>query len=482
MIVKERLTANFEKIAAFSSKGKGITRLAFSDEDWQARGFIISLMEKANLKVRIDNFGNIIGRREGTNADLPVIILLVTILVAYLDRVNVSVLIADPLFLEEMGIAGNPVKMGLLTSFFVAAYGFSNFVLTPLGDWLGARKTMIFALLLWAISSVIGGLAQTFTIMLASRLLLGLGEGLHFPMQGKFIKNWFPPHERGRANATWVIGIMAGPAMAMPFFTTIIEHFGWRDSFFVLALIGMIPVYLLWRYTADKPSEYARINKAELKYIEDALAKEAEEEKQKNNEEKPHILATLKMLVTNYKFVLITLYYCCLGSIMWGAMAWLPSYLKMARGFSWNSMGMWASMPYVFGMICIIASGYLADKFDRRALLCAISMFSAALGIFLGAQAVDNIQAAMFLTFGVGAIGFGIPPAWTIQQRIIPAHSVGTAGGVMNGITNLYSALIPAIIGGLIAVTGSYTAGLMVLVINGLVATACVFPLVLKKY
>ena len=85
-----------------------------------------------------------------------VIILLITVLVAYLDRVNVSVLIADPTFLDAMGINGKPFEIGLLTSLFVAAYGFSNFVLTPLGDRMGARKTMILALALWGISSIIG--------------------------------------------------------------------------------------------------------------------------------------------------------------------------------------------------------------------------------------------------------------------------------------------------------------------------------------
>lgn len=411
-----------------------------------------------------------------------VVILLLTVLVAYLDRVNVSVLIADPAFLDAMGINGKPFEMGLLTSFFVASYGIANFVLTPFGDKLGARKTMILALLLWAVSSAIGGLAQTFGIMLASRVLLGLGEGMHFPMQSKFVKNWFPPNERGRANATWIVGIMAGPALAMPFFVTIIDTFGWRESFFILAAISFLPIYLLWQHTADTPAEHKTINKAELKYIEDALALEAKEEQQKEVIAAPSLSDTLKMLAGNYKFILITLYYTCLGSILWGAMAWLPSYLKMARGFSWSSMGIWASMPYVFGMVCIVASGYLGDKYKKRALLCAISMLSAAVGIYLGAQATDNTMAAMYLTFGVGAIGFGISPAWTIQQRIIPSHSVGTAGGIMNGITNVYSALIPAVIGWLIAFTGTYNAGLMVLVANGLFATLCVIPLVIKKY
>ena len=42
------------------------------------------------------------------------VILFITLLISYLDRVNVSVLIADPKFLADMGIAGQPARMGEL--------------------------------------------------------------------------------------------------------------------------------------------------------------------------------------------------------------------------------------------------------------------------------------------------------------------------------------------------------------------------------
>ncbi len=51
----------------------GINRLAFSDADWQGRAFLISLMEEAGLSVRVDAFGNVIGRREGTDSSLPAV-------------------------------------------------------------------------------------------------------------------------------------------------------------------------------------------------------------------------------------------------------------------------------------------------------------------------------------------------------------------------------------------------------------------------
>lgn len=122
-----------------------------------------------------------------------VAILLLTLLVAYLDRVNVSVLLADNAFLTEMGIKGQPVQMGLLMTLFLIAYGVANVVLSPLGDYIGPRKAMSISILLWTISVVIGGWAATFGTMLVARVILGIGEGMHWPMQSTFVKNWFPP-------------------------------------------------------------------------------------------------------------------------------------------------------------------------------------------------------------------------------------------------------------------------------------------------
>lgn len=73
MVSLERLSANFAQMGTITAKGEGITRLAFSKEDWQARQFVITLMKNAGLAVRIDNFGNVIGRREGRDKTAPAV-------------------------------------------------------------------------------------------------------------------------------------------------------------------------------------------------------------------------------------------------------------------------------------------------------------------------------------------------------------------------------------------------------------------------
>ena len=324
-----------------------------------------------------------------------------------------------------------------------------------------------------------GGIAATFTIMLAARVILGLGEGMHWPMQSKYVKNWFPPHERGKANAVWVVGLMAGPAIAMPFLTWAIQCYGWRTSFFILVAFGLLPLMLLWFWTTDYPRQHKGVNQAERDLIEEGQRAETELEAQAGQ---TTVWENMKVFIFSYRFWLITLYYFCLASIFWGTMAWLPSYLKVARGFSWSAMGAWSSLPYILGVISVLASGYISDKMGRRAPLCIVSMLGASAGIYCGAFAPDNTTAAILISIGIASIGLGIAPAWALVQQIVPSKAIGAGAGMMNGVSNGGSAFSPVLMGLLISVTGSYVGGLMFLVGLGLFAAFCAAVLAYQKY
>ncbi len=408
-----------------------------------------------------------------------VLILLLTLLIAYLDRVNVSVLVADNAFLSDMGIRGQPVQMGLLMTLFLIAYGFSNVLLSPLGDVLGPRKAMCLSILLWGLSLLLGGIAASFAVMLASRVILGLGEGMHWPMQSKYVKNWFPPNERGKANAVWLVGLMIGPAFAMPFFTWAIQGFGWRATFFMLVVIGLIPLSLLWFRTTDHPHEHKGVNEAERALIEDGQKMEKELEARA---EKSTVWENITVFIFNYRFWLLTIFYLCFASIFWGMLAWLPSYLKVARGFSWKAMGAWAAVPYLLGAVSVLFFGYLSDRVGRRAPFAALSMIGASAGIYFGAHAPDNTTAAILLSLGIASIGIGLPSTWSLLQQIVPSKAIGAGAGMMNGISNGGSAFAPVLIGFFISVTGNYMGGLMFLVGVGALGAVCMLILSAQKY
>ncbi|MHC1711279.1 MAG: MFS transporter [Solidesulfovibrio sp.] len=408
-------------------------------------------------------------------------ILLIVVFFSYMDRVNVSILVADNTFLADMGIANQAVQKGLLMSVFLFAYMFGNVLLGPLGDTLGPRKAMCLSVVAWGISLVVGGFAITFMMMLFSRVLLGIAEGMHFPMQSKYIKQWFPPQERGKANAVWSAGMAVAPAIAMPFFTWIISITGWRNSFFVLTALGLIPLYLLWFMTTDTPQEHKKVNKAELDHIEAGLKKEATLEASRASGD-GSFWSNVKLFATNYKFWLLVIYYMAHTSVLWGAMTWLPTYLKEARGFSWSAMGALASLPWILGVVTKIISGYLCDKFGRRAPILLFAMFGVGIGTYFGATASDNMTSAIILAFGIGSIGLGGPAAWTLMQDIVPSKGVSTAAGVMNGMGNGLSALAPVAIGFLISQTGSYAAGLFYIVGICVVGAIATLILTLKNH
>ena len=71
MIDAKRFERNFNAISEFGAlKGGGLTRLAFSKEDLEAREFLINLIEKNGFKLKIDNVGNIYAiYDEGCEAD-----------------------------------------------------------------------------------------------------------------------------------------------------------------------------------------------------------------------------------------------------------------------------------------------------------------------------------------------------------------------------------------------------------------------------
>jgi N-carbamoyl-L-amino-acid hydrolase len=70
----DRMEQRIKELSAFGANADGgVDRIAFSEADLAGRAHIMDLMREVGLSVRLDTAGNIIGRREGGEPDLPVI-------------------------------------------------------------------------------------------------------------------------------------------------------------------------------------------------------------------------------------------------------------------------------------------------------------------------------------------------------------------------------------------------------------------------
>jgi ACS family D-galactonate transporter-like MFS transporter len=94
----------------------------------------------------------------------------------------------------------------------------------------------------------------------------------------------------------------------------------------------------------------------------------------------------------------------------------------------------------------------------------------------------NPIVSALLMVLGMVMWGMGSPVYYAIMQRIIPAPIMATGIGIDNGLANLGAAMAPAVIGFLIAATGSYLAGLLFLALLGLLGSAGAAVLALQRY
>lgn len=386
--------------------------------------------------------------------------------VIYLQRANISILLVDPVFLEYMGLVGKSGMQGFIMTAFLLPYALTNMFVSPLGDKIGPRKTMLLGIIVAVFGTLAGGIAPTLLFLLTSRIILGVGHGVYYPTLSIFVRNWFPPQERGIANAWIAVGGVSAPLVAMPLFTWLIGSYGWRSTFFMIAVLGVIAaVPLILKIITDGPADNAHIMEQE-KFL---LDQQAMQEKESKNGEQGAMIDVLKKL----DFWLITAAYLCYLSIWWGLFTWLPQYLMLARGFSLQSLGWISSLPYACAAVAVLISGSLSDRLGKRAFLCVIVLTGTSLCLLAAPNVTSPYACIALMTLSMGLDVAFYPVAWAILQSKLPINLIGAGSGMMNGICNLCSAFTPFFMGLLIESTGSYDAGIYLLAAFGLIGAVC---------
>ena len=102
-----------------------------------------------------------------------VIALLCLVVIGYVDRVNISVMLANPEFKAYFGLGGDRIQQGSLMTAFLLGYGLSAILLTPVLETLtGYRKGLTLSIACWAVLTAISPLAGSLLFLLFLRTLL----------------------------------------------------------------------------------------------------------------------------------------------------------------------------------------------------------------------------------------------------------------------------------------------------------------------
>jgi sugar phosphate permease len=392
---------------------------------------------------------------------VTVLVLFAVVVTGFFDRISIAVLFTDHDFNAALGTAFQPATLGLLMTGFLLSYAVSSILLSFVGDLWGPRRAMGLAAGLWGIMMMLMGACSSYSAMMAYRVVLGLSEGPQFSLVSKTVQRWFPPREQARANAIWMVGSPIGSAIGFPLTFWLVSHFGWRASFYVLGALSLTVVMpLVFAVIRDRPPH------------------ETPAPQQRSAPAHRFRREDVFVLVRDHRVWLLTVYGCGLLTYLWGLNSWLPTYLERSRHFDLHQLGIYSSLPFVLMFVGEVASGFISDRTGRRAILSIVGLLGAGILMYIGTVVSDPRLAAIVIALSAGSWGLGLPTHYAMAMRIVPSGVMSTGIGMINGIANLVGAFAPALIGAVVAHTGSFSSGLLVIVIAAIAGSLTLLPLV----
>ncbi len=347
----------------------------------------------------------------------------------YLDRNAISIAGID--MTRELGLT--EIQFGWVLAAFTISYGLFEIPTGLMGDRFGEKKTLARIVIWWSIFTSLTGLSGGFYSLFAVRFLFGVGEAGAFPNMSIAVRKWFSVVERGRAQAVILMASRVGGAIT-PFVVIPLQmNFGWRTTFFLLGLIGIIWV-ILWMLFY-KTRDVTSFEKTDSSWREIAHTK-------------------------NFWFLM--LFYYCYASGVFFFISWLPKYLHQGRGIPLEDLTYSASLPFILAAIGCLFGGTLSDflikkigiTWGRRIVqLVGLSLSGLAM---LSATYTDNLSIAIImLALGLAFMDITAPVSWAVATGIGKNHA-GAITGAMNTAGLLGGTVASLGIGYLISWSGDY--------------------------
>jgi MFS family permease len=178
-------------------------------------------------------------------------------LIVSLDQYIVVVALPD--IGRDLGYSSQTLQ-SVISAYAVASSGFLLFG-GRAADLLGRRRILATGLGLYAVASLVGGLATGAKVQLAARALQGLGGALVFPSTLAVINTVFAEgRERNRALGIWGGAGAAGLVVGVLLGGVLTRAFGWEAVFFVnVPLAAAALILTFWLVPGDRPRDLNRV-------------------------------------------------------------------------------------------------------------------------------------------------------------------------------------------------------------------------------
>lgn len=355
-------------------------------------------------------------------------------LLLYIDRACISA--AKVPVSESLGF--NDKQMGWVLSAFALGYALFQTPSGMLADRLGPRKILTTIVVLWSAFTALTAAAWNFVSMLVVRFLFGASEAGAFPGISRAVYSWYPIKERGLVTGINFSGSRLGAAFALPLVAWLIHATGWRTTFVILGIIGILWAIFWYFWFRNTPEEHKSISEKEKSYI-------IENRQQISASEKAGM--KIGTMLKSGNMWLAMLQYFASNFTFFFTLTWLFPHLQTKYSLEIVEAGFYASAPLIGGALGNWFSGWLVDvifkkgnwKMSRR--IPAIIGFTLVIIGLLGSLNMESVNGAVvFLTLAIFGADMTLSPSWSFCVDIGRRNS-GAVSGTMNMAGNLGSFL-----------------------------------------
>ncbi|MBX5496597.1 MAG: MFS transporter [Bryobacteraceae bacterium] len=372
----------------------------------------------------------------------------------YADRQ--AVFSVFPLLEQEMGLT--PVQLGLVGASFAWVYGLSGLFAGSIVDRVQRKSAILWGLQAWSFICAATASARNFTHLLIFRAAEGLGETFYFPASMSLISDYHAKDTRSRAMGLHQTAVYVGTIGGGYFAGLIAQRHGWRWSFVVFGVLGMLLGLVLRRYLHEAPRGAMDGGKAS------------------------QAVPLRKVLASAWSirsFRLLLAGFVCSNFVAAVMLSWMPKFLYDRFQLSLAMAGLTATVfLQIASLIGAAIGGWMADRLRQR--MAGGRMIVQGFGVLAGApfvlwcgQTLDITSVILALT-GWGLFkGIYDANIFASVYDVVQVEARGTSAGLMNTVGWLAGGGTAPVVIGLIAQSHGLGLAISLAGIVYLLAAAC---------
>ena len=390
----------------------------------------------------------------------------------YFDRQTLGTAI-EPIS-EEFGL--DNAQRGNLLSAFVFTYAFTHLFIGLIIDRIqNIRRFFPIMVLGWSVSTMLIGLAESYTTLLGLRYLLGFWEAVNFPICLMIIARIFPAQERSLASGIFASGAFLATLTAPYFVIYVSNAYDWRMSFVLAGALGvlwLIPWLTIFRRPEQRAIHWPKSNASAS--------------------EKKNVASVLQSYRTVFKspgFWGVALLGLGIIPSLYFATQWFPSFFTQALGHPYDqSLARNLSIIYFMQDVGLWLGGAIVLWLSKRGMsilksrkIVIAGAYVLMLTVLLATQ-TQSVTASVIIfcvyVFGIGAI---LANQHAFKQDVDPKQ-VATVAALVGFIETGFTAFVIKEVGVITNETADFTPVFLLLAGLATFAMVIVFTLLRSKW